>query len=76
MAFTEAELDALKRAYTSGTLRVTYEGKTVEYDSQAGLLARIRTVEAELAASAGRKRPAAGHARFGRGDRGGWRGRW
>lgn len=74
MAFTEAELDALKCAYASGTLRVSYEGKTVEYDSQAGLLARIRTVEAELVGSAGRRRPVAGYARFGRGDRS-WRGR-
>ncbi len=69
MAFTQGELDALKRAYASGTLRVSYEGKTVEYDTQAGLLARIRTIEAELAATSGKKRPVAGYARFGRGDR-------
>ena len=35
MAWTQAELDALKRSYASGTLRVSYEGKTVEYGSEA-----------------------------------------
>lgn len=67
MAFTQAELDALKSAYASGTTRVTYEGKTVEYDSGTALLARIRVVEAELTASAGKKKPAAGFASFSRG---------
>ncbi len=33
MAWTTDELDALKRAYASGTLRVSYDGKTVEYGS-------------------------------------------
>ena len=31
MSWTQSELDALKRAYASGTLRVSYDGKTVEY---------------------------------------------
>ena len=31
MSWTQAELDALKRAYASGTLRVSYDGKTVDY---------------------------------------------
>ena len=64
MAWTQAELDALKAAYASGTTRVSYEGKTVEYDSQAGLLARIRTIEAEVQASSGKPRPVAGFAAF------------
>ncbi|NDR57126.1 phage head-tail joining protein [Aliiruegeria sabulilitoris] len=64
MAWTEAELDALKTAYASGTTRVSYDGKTVEYDSQAGLLARIRTIEAEVRAASGKAPPVAGFASF------------
>ena len=50
MAWTETELDALRRAYASGTLRVSYDGKTLEYGSAADLLSRIRTIEGEMAA--------------------------
>lgn len=56
MAYTEAELAALKRCYASGTLEVSYEGKTIKYDSAKGLLERIRVIEAEMAAAAGRPR--------------------
>ncbi|MTH62102.1 phage head-tail joining protein [Paracoccus litorisediminis] len=67
MAWTQAELDALKSAYATGTTRVSYEGRTVEYDSGAALLERIRVIEAEIAAGGGgRKRPSAGFASFGR----------
>ena len=44
MPWTQTELDALKRAYASGTLRVSYDGKTVEYGSADDLLKRIRTI--------------------------------
>jgi hypothetical protein len=64
MAWTQIELDALRRAYASGTLRVTYDGKTVEYGSVADLLSRIRTVEAGVASDAGKPRPVAGFASF------------
>lgn len=66
MAWTQAELDALKAAYASGTTRVSYEGKTVEYDTGAALLSRIRVIEAEISAGAGRRRPAVGLVSFGR----------
>ena len=69
MTWTQAELDALKTAYASGTTRVTYEGKTVEYDSEAALLRRIQTIESAINATAGTPRPVAGYASFGRGDR-------
>ena len=69
MSWTQAELDALKAAYASGTTRVTYEGKTVEYDTEAALLRRIQTIEASISADAGTPRPVAGYAGFGRGDR-------
>lgn len=64
MAWTQAELDALKRAYASGTTRVSYEGKTVEYDSGAALLERIRMIEAEV--SPPRRTTGFGFATFGR----------
>ena len=67
MAWTQAELDALKRAYASGTLRVTYDGKTVEYGSEADLIRRIRTIEAEIAAAAGTPKPRRSLATFSKG---------
>ncbi|ALK09012.1 phage head-tail joining protein [Blastochloris viridis] len=69
MPWTTTELDALKRAYASGTLRVSYDGKTVEYGSADDLLKRIRTIESEMAAASGSGRPVAGFATFSRGDR-------
>lgn len=67
MAWTQTELDALRRAYASGTLRVSYDGKSLEYGSAADLLSRIRTIEGEMAAGAGRPLPVAGFAGFRRG---------
>lgn len=69
MNWTQAELDALRRAYASGTLRVTYEGKTVEYGSAADLLSRIRTIERDRQAAGSGKSPIAGFAGYSRGDR-------
>ena len=67
MAWTQAELDALKRAYASGTLRVTYDGKTVEYGAEADLIRRIRTIESEMAAAAGTPKPRRSLATFRKG---------
>jgi hypothetical protein len=67
MPWTQSELQALKRAYASGTLRVSYEGKTVEYGSAEDLLRRIRTIEAEMAADAGKPRPTRSLASFRKG---------
>lgn len=64
MAWTETELDALRRAYAAGTTRVSYDGKSVEYGSAADLLGRIRLIEGEMASAAGRPRPVAGFAGF------------
>jgi hypothetical protein len=66
--WTETELAALKRAYASGTLRVSYDGKTVEYGSADDLLGRIRTIERAMAGP-GNSLPIAGLAGFKRGDR-------
>lgn len=70
MSWTSAELEALRRAYASGTLRVSYDGKAVEYGSAADLLSRIRTIEREMTAASNSGLPVAGFAGFGRGDRG------
>jgi len=66
--WTETELAALRRAYASGTLRVSYDGKTVEYGSADDLLGRIRTIERAMT-GAGNPLLVAGLAGFNRGDR-------
>lgn len=53
MAYTVQQLEALKAAFASGALRVTYDGRTVEYRSLDDLARAIGTVEAALAAAAG-----------------------
>jgi len=68
--WSETELVALKRAYASRTLRVSYDGKSVEYGSAEDLLGRIRTIERELA-GATKPLPVAGFAGFRRGNYGG-----
>jgi len=66
--WTEAELLALRRAYASGTLRVSYDGMSVEYGSAEDLLGRIRTIERAMT-GASNPLPVAGLAGFNRGDR-------
>lgn len=69
MAWTAADLDALKEAYATGTLRVRLsDGREVTYPSGDDLLRRIRVVEAELAAAgSGQAAPVARFATFRRG---------
>ena len=69
MSWTNAKLEALRRAYASGTLRVSYDGKTVEYGSAADLLSRIRTIEREIAGGTENRPPVAGFAGCSRGER-------
>lgn len=66
--WTETELAALRRAYASGTTRVSYDGKSVDYGSAEDLLGRIRTIERAIAGTT-RPLPVAGLAGFSRGDR-------
>lgn len=68
MSWTQAELDALKRAYARGVTRVTYEGKTVEYASTDDLAKRIARIEREVSSSQGRARPRGAFASFSRGN--------
>ena len=56
MTYTTTQLDALKRALATGERRVSFADKTVEYRSVEELQAAIRTVEGELARSAGASR--------------------
>lgn len=67
MSWTEPELAALRKAYASGTLRVSFEGRSVEYGSAIDLLSRIRTIEVEMAAQSGTRPPKRSLASFGRG---------
>ena len=66
--WTETELSALRRAYASGTTRVSYDGKSVDYGSAEDLLGRIRTIERAISGTT-RPLPVAGLAGFSRGDR-------
>jgi hypothetical protein len=67
MTWSQAELDALRKAYASGTLRVSYEGRSVEYGSAADLLQRIRTIEREMATAEGRPKRKRSFATFRKG---------
>ena len=67
MAWTQSELDALKAAYASGTLRVSYDGRSVEYGSEADLIRRIRVIERGIAAVSGKPRPSRSLASFSKG---------
>jgi hypothetical protein len=67
MTWTETELEALRAAYAAGVLRVSYDGKSVEYGSEADLLRRIRVIEAEMSRGRSGGLPKAGYASFRRG---------
>ena len=67
MSWSESELAELRRAYASGTPRVSCDGKSVEYGSGADLFARIRTIEAEIASAAGRPKVRRSFAAFSKG---------
>jgi hypothetical protein len=62
--FTQAQLDAIKKAYASGVTRVSYDGKTTEYRSLAEMRQIIATIEADLASQSGKRPPIAGFAGF------------
>ena len=67
MPWSLSELEALRKAYASGTLRVSFEGRSVEYGSAVDLLSRIRTIEAEMQEQSGTKPPRRSLASFARG---------
>lgn len=53
MAYTQAEIDALKRAAARGVKRGKMNGEEVEFVSLAEMRRQIREMEAELAADGG-----------------------
>jgi hypothetical protein len=53
MSFTQTQLDAVTAAIASGTLRVTYDGKTVEYRSLAELVQAKGMIERALNTASG-----------------------
>lgn len=67
MSWTQSELAALRKAYASGTLRITFEGRSVEYGAASDLLSRIRTIEAQMQAQSGTKPPRRSLASFAKG---------
>lgn len=56
MAYTQSQLEALERAYASGTTRVTYGDKTVEYRDLLEIQRIISEVRSELAGTRRRRR--------------------
>lgn len=53
MTYTPAQRDALRAAIASGVLRLSYDGKTVEYRSMAELKSALNEVEQALARDSG-----------------------
>ena len=53
MTYTISQRDALRAAIASGVLRLSYDGKTVEYRSLADLKAALAEVEQSLAKDSG-----------------------
>jgi hypothetical protein len=53
MSFTQGQIDALKAAISSGTQRVTYEGKTVEYRSIAEMVQALGMMQREVNSASG-----------------------
>lgn len=54
MTYTTAQRDALRQAIASGVLRISYDGKSVEYRSMAELKTALNEVEAALAKDSGK----------------------
>lgn len=53
--YTQAQLQALTQAYASGTLRVSYDGKSVEYRSLNELKSILDEVSAALSGTSRRR---------------------
>jgi hypothetical protein len=67
MVWSQTELDALRSAFAAGTLRVTYDGRTVEYGDANDLLKRIRVIEREMAVVSDGAKPSRSLAAFTKG---------
>lgn len=49
MAYTQTDIDALKRAVAKGALRLKMDGEEVQFSSLAEMRRQIRVMEDELA---------------------------
>ena len=67
MAYTQANLDTLKAALASGTLRIQYEDRAIVYRDLDEIRQAIQIVEAELAQQAGTPRQTRSYAKFSKG---------
>lgn len=56
MTFTPEMLAELEKAYASGTKRLTYEGKTIEYQNLSDMERAINTLRRSLNAKAGKRK--------------------
>jgi hypothetical protein len=57
MAFTQAQLDALKAAYATGVRSVTFGDRTTTYASMDEMAKAIARIETEIARTATTPRP-------------------
>lgn len=58
MAWTTADLDALKKAIASGQVEVQYADKRIKYQSTDSMLKAMREIEADLTGQGLLTRPA------------------
>lgn len=56
MAYSQAQIDALRAAIASGATRVSYDGKSVEYRSLAEMIAILERMEIEANGDRRRRR--------------------
>lgn len=56
MAYTQAQIDALKDALARGVRSVTYDGKQVDYQSREEMRKQLAEMEAEVRFG-GKRRP-------------------
>ncbi len=54
MTYTISQRDALRQAIASGVLRLSYDGKSIEYRSMAELKTALNEVEAGLSRDNGK----------------------
>lgn len=67
MAYTQAEIDALKAAAARGATRGRIGGEEVQFDTLAAMRKQIRAMEAELAQAQGTTMPSVSYPRTTRG---------
>lgn len=65
MAFTQAQIDALRAAYAQGITSVSHNGKTVSYASMAEMWRAIQNMEREVNPPSLSNRPNTRRVRFG-----------